>query len=96
LSLSWSSSSTKAAAAAPNDAHQNSNTQHDKTKTKTTSGTKISWLRGYLGVNSTTDPPDAKFLVVASVVAAAGFYAWFIDPPPTQGVASDDKQPKNE
>jgi hypothetical protein len=28
-----------------------------------------------------TDPPDAKFMAVAAVVTAAGYYAWFIDPP---------------
>ena len=28
-----------------------------------------------------TDPPDAKFLVIASVVSVAGYYAWFVDPP---------------
>ena len=28
-----------------------------------------------------TDPPDAKFLAVASVVVLAGGYAWIIEPP---------------
>jgi hypothetical protein len=31
-----------------------------------------------------TDPPDAKFLAIAAVVGAAGFYAWFVDPPRQQ------------
>lgn len=42
---------------------------------------KISWLRGYLGAHSNTDPPDAKFLAVAAIVLGAGFYAWFVEPP---------------
>jgi hypothetical protein len=28
-----------------------------------------------------TEPPDAKFLAFAALVGAAGFYAWFIEPP---------------
>ena len=28
-----------------------------------------------------TDPPDAKFMAVASVVVLAGAYAWIIEPP---------------
>lgn len=28
----------------------------------TKSKSKISWYRGYLGANSNTEPPDAKFL----------------------------------
>jgi len=31
-----------------------------------------------------TEPPDAKFLAIASLVCAAGYYAWFIDPPKKQ------------
>jgi hypothetical protein len=42
---------------------------------------KITWMRGYVGAHSNTDPPDAKFLAVATVVFGAGFYAWFIEPP---------------
>jgi hypothetical protein len=38
-------------------------------------------MRGFLGVNANTDPPDATFMAVAGVVGVAGFYAWFIDPP---------------
>jgi hypothetical protein len=28
-----------------------------------------------------TELPDAKFMAVFAIVASAGFYAWFIDPP---------------
>ena len=49
--------------------------------TTTTSTNKISWLRGYVGAHSNTDPPDAKFLGVAAIVLGAGFYAWFVEPP---------------
>ena len=31
-----------------------------------------------------TEPPDAKFLVIAAVVSVAGYYAWFVDPPTRQ------------
>ena len=31
-----------------------------------------------------TAPPDAKFMAVASVVGAVGFYAWFVDPPSSE------------
>lgn len=53
-----------------------------KAKTTTTTSTnKISWLRGYVGAHSNTDPPDAKFLGVAAIVLGAGVYAWFVEPP---------------
>ena len=42
---------------------------------------QVSWIRGYLGAHSNTDPPDAMFVGVATIVAGAGFYAWVIDPP---------------
>jgi hypothetical protein len=32
-----------------------------------------------------TEAPDAKFLAIFAVVGAAGFYAWFIDPPSKSG-----------
>lgn len=47
-------------------------------------GSKITWMRGYLGAHSNTDPPDAVFLGVAAVVTGAGFYAWFIEPPTSE------------
>ena len=46
-----------------------------------TKKTQISWMRGYLGAHSNTDPPDATFIAVATIVTGAGYYAWFIDPP---------------
>lgn len=46
-----------------------------------TTDSKITWMRGYLGAHSNTDPPDATFLGIAALVTGAGFYAWFIDPP---------------
>lgn len=52
-----------------------------ETQPNTLSNNKISWLRGYLGAHSNTDPPDAKFLGVAAIVLGAGYYAWFIEPP---------------
>lgn len=42
---------------------------------------KITWMRGYLGAHSNTDPPNAMFIGVAAIVTGAGFYAWFIEPP---------------
>lgn len=59
------------------DTGSSGNTQ----QTASSSTTKMSWLRGYLGAHSNTDPPDAKFLGVAAIVLGAGFYAWFLEPP---------------
>jgi hypothetical protein len=39
------------------------------------------WLKRMEPPKGGTEPPDAKFLAVASVVTLAGFYAWFIDAP---------------
>lgn len=49
--------------------------------TKNSMDSKITWMRGYLGAHSNTDPPDVIFLSVAALVTGAGFYAWFIEPP---------------
>lgn len=51
------------------------------TDTETTGHKFMRRSRGFLGVNANTDPPDAKFMAVAGIVGAAGFYAWFVDPP---------------
>eukprot|EP00545_Synedropsis_sp_CCMP1620_P001990 CAMPEP_0119015234 /NCGR_PEP_ID=MMETSP1176-20130426/10657_1 /TAXON_ID=265551 /ORGANISM="Synedropsis recta cf, Strain CCMP1620" /LENGTH=99 /DNA_ID=CAMNT_0006968511 /DNA_START=154 /DNA_END=453 /DNA_ORIENTATION=+ len=40
------------------------------------------WLKRMAPPKGGTEIPDAKFLAVAAVVTGAGFYAWFIDPPP--------------
>lgn len=84
---SSSSSSTNSKKAAPDDV--------SKASTHNNPGSKMSWMRGgYLGVRSSTDPPDVKFLSVAAVVTAAGFYAWFIDPPAPATPSSDDEKPQ--
>jgi len=43
------------------------------------------WLYKMEPPKGGTELPDLKFLAVASVVASAGFYAWFIDPPKCKG-----------
>lgn len=64
---------------AQTEASKKSTAADDVASTKRES--KITWIRGYLGAHSNTDPPDAMFLGVAAIVAGAGFYAWFIEPP---------------
>jgi hypothetical protein len=42
---------------------------------------KKTWLNRMAPPKGGTDPPDIRFMAVFAVVASAGFYAWFIDPP---------------
>jgi hypothetical protein len=51
---------------------------------------KASWL--WKEGRGGTDPPDARFWAVASVVVVAGGYAWFIDPPKQQRHANEQAQ----
>jgi hypothetical protein len=39
------------------------------------------WLQRMAPQNGGTELPDAKTSALIFVVASAGFYAWFIDPP---------------
>mmetsp|Transcript_16669 Transcript_16669/g.30325 ORF Transcript_16669/g.30325 Transcript_16669/m.30325 type:complete len:113 (-) Transcript_16669:525-863(-) len=67
---------------AQNKKEQVTTTTTTTTTPTTPTGTKtMKRMRGFLGVNANTDPPDATFMAVAGVVCVAGFYAWFIDPP---------------
>ena len=52
------------------------------TTNDSTKKTKTGWLYRMAPPKGGTEPPDATFLAIALVVVGAGYYAWFVEPPP--------------